>query len=73
MKITVTESARTLVAVIGIPTARGTPIFFRAGPAKSVMIDPGFGCLEEPVPLEFVAKEPGRTPVYKGDTITITF
>lgn len=73
MKIEIVEAAdpRPLVAVIG---CTGTGIYLRNADGAVWYFDlcgsrvvPGVETLQE------AARDPGRKPVYKGDTITIKF
>lgn len=74
VEVTSTPPPRKLVAVVGNGGSKG--IFFRevrGGVEYSIYVDGNGYLLRERHTLEEVAKVLDRTPVYEGDTLTITF
>lgn len=71
MKVTIKNQKpeRNIVAVIG---TEGVCLFVRAKDG-GVMSLTGCGLRPESGTIEELAKHAGRTPVYKGDEVTITF
>ncbi len=72
MKIEV-EKLDTRKGVKAVLGDGGNGIFLRKGPFVVVYLDITGNCEIIGMSLEAAASKEGRTPLYEGDTITITF